>query len=147
MKSDQKPFGVTILSLIAFVASPTLMVLFVFFPFNIYQKKETPSFRKNTGEFILLAVGALILLIAFLLLSWLSYTAGLELWKLKEPGRQLASFTMPLFLLVGGLSTAGGDTLATVVGSPICLLSIFFFVDLQLPSIRRKWEAPAAKPS
>jgi hypothetical protein len=147
MESSKRPAAVTLLSLIAFAFSPILILVLAFFFLNIYARNETPSFGQNPGGFVFLAVWELILSICFFLLAWLSYLAGRDLWKLRERGRHLALFSMPLFLVIGGLATANGNGWWTATGTTICILSVFFFIYLLLPSVRGKFRTPVGKSS
>jgi hypothetical protein len=117
------------------------------FFFDIYTRDVTPSLGRDPGGFIWLTVWELILSISFLLLAWLSFKAERELWSLKERGRHLALFSMPLFLLVGGLAFAGENKWWTAIGTTICVFSVFSFMYLQLPSIRKRFAAPLARQS
>jgi hypothetical protein len=147
MESGTRPVAITLLSLIAFASSPVLILVLAFFFFNIYARNEPPSFRQNPGGFVFLAVWELILSICFVLMAWLSYVAGRDLWNLKERGRHLALFSMPLFLLIGGITTAAEDAWWKMTGTAICLLSIFFFIYLMLPSVRGRFSTPLGKSS
>jgi hypothetical protein len=147
METGKRPIAVTLLSLIAFASSPILVLVLAFFFFNIYARNETPSFGQNPGGFIFLAVWELILSICFFLLACLSYLAGRDLWNLREHGRHLALFSMPLFLLIGGIATAAEEAWWRMSGTAICILSVFFFIYLLLPSVRGKFSTPVGKSS
>jgi len=139
---------VTILSLLAFAGSPGLIVLMGKFFFNIYTINEPPSFAKDPLGTLWLCLFVLLAVVSFLTLAWISYIAGLDLWRLKNRGRKLAYISMILFFLVGILYLLIRETWWTVLGTGICTLSAIFFVYLQLPSIRQRFNSsPRELPS
>jgi hypothetical protein len=134
---------VTVLSLVAFAASPGLVILMADFFFNIYSKFESPSFGQDPLGSLWLCLFVLLASGSFLTLAWISYTAGLDLWKLKKRGRKLAYISMTLYSLFGIVYLLFRETWSTKLGLGICALSVFFLIYLQLPSIRQKFDSPS----
>jgi uncharacterized membrane protein (DUF2068 family) len=64
---------------------------------------------------------------SFLVLAWISFTAGLDLWRLRERGRLLASFSTILFLPLGFVYRLILGIWWTPLGVAICTFSLFFF--------------------
>ena len=140
--SRSRPIGVTVLSLIAFAVSPVFLVLLGLFLHHIFVESIPPSFSDDTGAFLWLSFWLPIASACFLTLSWISFKAGLDLWRLKNRGRKLAYISMILFFLLGIVYLLIRETCWTVLGVGICTLSAFFFVYLQAPSIRRRFDSP-----
>jgi len=99
--SRSRPIGVTVLSLIAFAVSPVFLVLLGLFLHHIFVESIPPSFSDDTGAFLWLSFWLPIASACFLTLSWISFKAGLDLWRLKNRGRKLAYISMILFFLLG----------------------------------------------
>jgi hypothetical protein len=118
---------VTALSLLAFAASPGLVFLMGIFSFEIYTKNEPPPLAENPLGFLWLCLFLLLFSASFPTLAWISYTAGLDLWRLKNRGRKLAYISMILFFLLGIVYLLIRETWWTVLGVGICTLSAFFF--------------------
>jgi len=140
MGTQSRPLGVTILSLTAFATSLALVVLLGAFLVSVYRNNEWPSVTKATGEFVWVCSWLSLFSASFLGLAYISFIAGLDLWKLKNRGRNLASVSMILLLLPGVLFLLLRETLATWEGAAICAFSVVSLVYLQLPSIRRRFE-------
>ena len=145
MGPPDRPMAVSVLSLMAFAASPVIVALMGIQFFIILTQDVLPSVKPDPVDFVtfwtfLALVGA-----SFLVLAWISVRAGLDLWKMANRGRRLASISMLLLLLPGVVYIFLGDIWFTVLGSSICAVSIFFFVYLQLPSVRRRFQAASPK--
>jgi hypothetical protein len=141
--SRSRPIGVTVLSLIAFAASPGVVVLMAIFFFNIYTRNEPPSIAENPLGFLWLCLALLFAVVGFPTLAWISYTAGIDLCRLKNRGRKLASVSMILYFLLGIVYLLFRETWSTKLGLGICTLSVFFLIYLQLPSIRQRFDSPS----
>jgi len=147
MGTNDRPIGVTVLSFMAFAASPTLVVLMGGFFFTILTEDVLPSVRPDPVEFVMFWTFLALTAAAFLAIAWISFRAGLDLWKMANRGRRLASVSMVLLLLLGIVYFLIGEFWSTVAGSSICAVSVFFSVYLQLPSIRRRFEAASQESS
>ncbi len=146
--SRSRPIGATVLSLIAFAASPGLVILMGLYFFEIYTIYEPPSFAEDPLGSLWLCLFLILALVSFLTLTWISYTAGLDLWRLKNRGRKLAYISMILFFLLGIVYLLIRETWWTMLGVGICALSGFFFIYLRIPSIRQRFDSsPPELPS
>lgn len=112
---------------------------------NLYSKSEFPSPSKETGEFLYVFAWLAVFSGCFLELAYISFVAGIDLWRMKVRGRYLALFSMPLYLLVGCAYIIMGEIWSIWMAMPICGVGVFFFVYLLLPSIRRRFEASSTK--
>jgi hypothetical protein len=144
MESRDRPIGVTILSLVAFAAALAISV-FAGAVLFILAESQKPSAANDPGMLLYAWLFLLVLSAALLALAWTSFRAGLDLWNLRNRGRQLASVSMILFLLPGIGYLLLRDNWSTWAGIAICVLSVFFFTYLQLPLIRGRFETPPAK--
>ena len=97
--SRSRPIGVTVLSLIAFAVSPVFVVLLGIFSYNIFIESITPSFTDDPGAFYWFCFWLTVA--CFLTLAWIAFTAGFDLWRLKNRGRKLAYISMIPFLPLG----------------------------------------------
>ncbi len=145
MRTQDRPLGVTLLSLIAFAVSPVLVFVLGGFLVSVYKTNEWPSVTKATGEFVWVCSWLAFFSASFLGLAYISFVAGLDLWKLKNRGRNLASVSMILLLLPGIVFLLFRETLATWEGAAICAFSVVSLVYLQRPSIRRRFELPSTQ--
>jgi uncharacterized membrane protein (DUF2068 family) len=109
---------------------------------SLYKTNEWPPVTKATGEFVWVCSWLALFSAGFLALAFISFVAGLDLWKLKNRGRNLASVSMILLLLPGIVFLLLREELATWEGAAICAFSVFSLVYLQLPSIRRSFVPP-----
>ena len=145
MGTQSRPLGVTILSLTAFAVAPALVALLGAFLVSIHKTNEWPSVTKATGKFVWVGSWLALFSAGFLALAYISFVAGLDLWRLKNRGRNLASVSMILLLLPGIVFLLLRETLATWEGAAICAFSVVSLVYLQLPSIRRRFELPSTQ--
>jgi hypothetical protein len=136
---------VTVLSLIAFAFSPVFTILLGVLFFNLYIEGEAPSFSQDSGAFIWLCFWLMILAACFLTLAWVSFKAGLELWRLKRPGLLVAVFTMMIYLVAGIIFLLIPGIWWKLSGAAVCAVSVFFLVYLQLPSIEQRFNPPASE--
>ena len=86
--------GVTVRSLIAFAVSPVFLVLLGIFFYNIFTESIPPSFSDDTGAFYWFCFWPTVASACFLTRAWITFTAGLDLWRLKNRGRKLAYISM-----------------------------------------------------
>jgi hypothetical protein len=140
MESPRRPVGVTLLSLLAFAVSPAWVFLLVGFLFTIFAKSELPPFSDQPA-FLYACVLIPIALACFMAMAWISFTAALDLWKLRNRGRLLASVSMVLILLLGILYLLIQERWWTLAGVGLCVFSVSFLIYLQVPSIRRRFVA------
>ena len=98
---EARPIGVTVLSLIAFVVSPGFLVLLGLFLHHIFVESIPPSFSDDTGAFDWFCFWLTVAAACFLMLGWITFTAGIDLWRLKNRGRKLAYISMIPFLPLG----------------------------------------------
>jgi hypothetical protein len=110
-----------------------------------YTKNEPLSFAEDPLGSLWLCLFLILASASFLTLAWISHTTGLELWRLKNRGRMLASVSMILFLLPGIVYLLIPGIRWTILGVAVCTFSVFFFAYLQVPSIRRRFDSPSAK--
>ena len=148
----KRPVGVTVLSLVAFAASPfSLAILGRLCYLTITSNYELAPSSAGPDVFIRFWVLSTLGFFSLLALSWISLRAGLDLWRLKNRGRLLALVSMILYFLVGMLFLLAGllgrDKWFTSIGALICSFSLFHFVYLLLPSTRRKFEASLTEPA
>jgi hypothetical protein len=129
-----RPIAVTALSLIAFATSPAFIVLLGVFFFNLYTEGVTPSFSQDPGAFVWLFFWQTIVSACFLMLSWISYTAGLDLWRLKDRGRKLAYVSMIPYLPLGIGFLLSSDIWRKILGLAFLTLGGFFLMYLRKPA-------------
>jgi hypothetical protein len=141
-QSRRRPIGVTILSLTAFAVSPMFVIVLGRAFSVIHTKSELPSVVEDLIPFVYLCALLLLSSACFLTLAWISFTAGLDLWRMNERGRYLASFSMILFLLVGIINLLMNDIWSTLSGVGLCIFGVVFFAYLQVPSIRQRFRRP-----
>ncbi len=140
MESRTRPIGVTVLSVLAFAASPQLFILLVFLIYRIFTQAIPPKFNEDPGAFLWLSVWVGILSTCFLALAWVSYRAGLDLWNLKRQGLLLAVFTMLVFLLTGIAFLLIPGLFWKLLGAAVSVLSLFFLLYLRVPAIERRFD-------
>jgi hypothetical protein len=146
--SRSRPIGVTILSLVAFVASPMCIVLLSLSFYLVFISSTHPLFPEDLAGWVWLCFWLTLISTGSLTLAWIAFTAGVELWGMKSRGRKLASASMILFFLFGIVNLLIRETWWTVLGVGICSLSAFFFVYLQLPAISQRFNSsPPELPS
>jgi hypothetical protein len=139
--SRSRPIGVTILSLIAFVASPVCIVLLGLSFYSIFISNTRPLLPEDLAGWVWLCFWLTLITACSFTLAWIAFAAGVELWRMKSRGRRLASASMILFFLLGIVYLLFRETWWTVLGVGICCLSAFFFVYLQLPSINQSFNS------
>jgi hypothetical protein len=141
-----RPIGVTVLSLTAFAFSPVLVILLLRFVYAIFTEGTAPSPTQDTGAFVWLCFWLMILTTCFLTLAWVSYRAGLELWRLKRQGLLVAVFTMIIYLVAGIILLLIPGIWAKLTGVAVCAFSVYFLFYLRMPSIEQRFNPPAQKP-
>jgi hypothetical protein len=141
MKSWTRPIGVTLLSLMAFAACSCLLFLLGDFVFTILTRNELPSLSDGLA---LSSICVLLLVEAacFLVLAWISFTAALDLWKLRERGRLLARASMALALLLGLPLLLIREKSWILTGAGLCVFGVSFIIYLQVPAMQRSFAAP-----
>lgn len=139
--SRSRPIGVTVLSFVAFAVSPAFVVLLGFFYSWIFVKSIPPSFTHDTAAFLWLCFWVPIASACFLILAWISFTVGLDLWRLKNRGRKLASASMILSLLPGIVYLLIPGISWKLLGATVCTLSVFFLAYLRLPSVEQRFDS------
>lgn len=112
-----RPIGVAVLNLIAFAFSPVFVILLADFFYQIFVENIAPSPTEDTGAFLWLCFWLMVVTTCFLTLAWVSYRAGLELWRLKHQGLLVAVFTMMVYLVAGIILLLIPDTLSEALGS------------------------------
>jgi hypothetical protein len=125
---------VTVLSLIAFAVSPVFIVLLGLFLFKLYTEGETPTLRQDPAAFVWLCFWQAIVSACFLTLAWISYTAGVDLWRLKDRGRKLAYVSMIPYLPLGIGFLLSSDIWRKMLGLAFCAFGGFFLVYLRRPT-------------
>src|SRR6266436_5524686 len=129
------------LSLIAFAFSPVFVILLLSILYAILV--EVPSPTKDTGAFVWLCFWLIILTACFLTLAWVSYRAGLELWRLKRQGLLVAVFTMMIYLVAGIILLLIPGIWTKLTGAAVCAFSVYFLLYLRVPSIEQRFNHPA----
>src|SRR6266436_4790430 len=100
--SRGRPMGVTYSSLLAFAVSPVFLVLpRDFFLQHFHRASMPPSFSDDTGAFNWFCFWLTVASACFLTLAWIAFSASLDLWRLKNRGRNLATISMIPFLPPG----------------------------------------------
>ena len=125
--SRSRPIGVTILSLVAFAVSPLFVVLLGAFFFGLYEKNEAPSLADGPEAIVWLCFWLTIVTACFLTLSWISFTAGLDLWRLKDRGRKLAYVSTIPFVPLGIGFLLSSSVGYKMLGMAFCAYAGFFF--------------------
>jgi hypothetical protein len=132
--SRSRPIAVTVLSLLAFAASPVFIVLLGVFFFNLYTEGTTPSYSQDPGAFVWLCFWQTIVSACFLTLAWISYSAGLDLWRLKDRGRKLAYVSMIPYLPLGIGFLLSSDIWRKTLGLAFLTFGGFFLMYLRRPT-------------
>jgi hypothetical protein len=132
--SRSRPIAVTVLSLLAFAVSPVFIVLLGVFFFNLYTEGTAPSFSQDPGAFVWLCFWMTIVSACFLTLAWISYTAGHDLWRLKDRGRKLAYVSMIPYLPLGIGFLLSSDIWRKIVGLALLAFGGFFLMYLRKPT-------------
>jgi hypothetical protein len=130
----RRPFLILVLGAVAILLGPCLVLLCVMFVRNLITGSELPT-RSSTEFSVALTVLGLFIS-AFLALGYISFVAGMDLLKLRERGRKLASIAMVLWLLICGLIafvTWGVLNLSILL---VAAAALFFFIYLQLRRTR-----------
>jgi hypothetical protein len=140
--SRSRPIGVTVLSLIAFAVSPGFIVLLGFFFYNIFKESIPPSLSDDTGAFYWFCFWLTVASACFLALAWIAFTAGLDLWRLKNRGRKLAYISIIPFLPLGIGFLLSSDIWRKMLGAGFCTFGAFFLVYLQRPTILQSFAPP-----
>jgi hypothetical protein len=130
---------VKVLSLIAFAVSPVFVVLLGICFYKIFTESIQPSFTDDTGAFYWFCFWLTVASACFLALAWITFTAGLDLWRLKNRGRKLAYISMIPFLPLGIGFLLSSDIWRKMLGAGFCRFGGFFLVYLQRPTILRSF--------
>src|SRR5712691_12161608 len=130
INAHRRPTGVTVLSLVAFAASPGFIILLVGSFYVLHTKSEIPSAAEEPATFLWFCLWMLLLSTCFLTLAWIAFTVGLDLWRLQSRGRSVAWVSMMLFLLLGIIYLLISG-IWRLVGVAACAFSIFFLVYLR----------------
>jgi hypothetical protein len=112
----------------AFAVSPLFVVLLGIFFYNIFIESITPSFTDDPGAFCWFCFWLTVASACFLTLAWIIFTAGLDLWRLKNRGRKLAYISMIPFLPLGIGFLLASDIWRKMLGAGFCTLGGFFLV-------------------
>jgi hypothetical protein len=144
--SRSRPIAVTVLSLLAFAASPVFIVLLGVFFFNLYTEGVTPSFGQDPGAFVWLCFWQTIVSACFLTLAWISYNAGLDLWRLKDRGRKLAYVSMIPYVPLGIGFLLSSDIWRKILGLAFLTFGGFFLMYLRRPTTTQIFAPPSPDP-
>jgi hypothetical protein len=144
--SKSRPIAVTILSLISFAASPVFIVLLGVFFFNLYTEGVMPSFNQDTGAFVWLCFWQTIVSACFLTLAWISYTAGHDLWRLKDRGRKLAYVSMIPYLPLGIGFLLSSDIRRKILGLAFLTFGVLFLTYLRRATTAQIFASPPSDP-
>ena len=143
MRKRPRPLGVTVLGAVAFLLCP----FFTIFAFSLLWQSLTIR-NQETPELVAVA-SAIPFVIGLLMLAWISYAAGRDLWNLRSTGRGIVIVAAAIVFLYG----AGVYFIAGVLGQielkhrmqlmggVICLLGAICLVYMFLPSVRTKFRA------
>jgi hypothetical protein len=133
----KRPLGVAVLSAVAFLLCPfsTIFALSLLWQSLTIRNQEIPE---------LVAVASVILL---LMLAWVSYVAGCDLWNLRSRGRGLVILAAAIVFLYGaGVCFIAGvfgqielKQRIQLLGGAICFLGAICLVYMSLPSVRTKF--------
>jgi hypothetical protein len=142
MDSRTRPIGVTALSLIAFAVSPGFVVLLGLFFYEILIEGLHPLLPGDHAGFLWLCFWLTVVTACFLTLAWISFTAGLDLWRLKDRGRKLAYISTIPFVPLGIGFLLSSDIWYKMPGAVFCAYGGFFLIYLRRPSILRSFAPP-----
>jgi len=135
-----RPLPVAILSGVAFAVTPAIILLSVGFAVSIFKRNELPSIAKDGLAFFYFWILFLLETAAYLTLAGISFTAGRELWNLKDRGRRLANVAMVLYGLLGLVFFVIREKWSLIAGPCTCAFALLYLIYLQLPATRRKFE-------
>jgi hypothetical protein len=141
--SRSRPIGVTILSFLAFSASPVFVVLLGLFFYSIFVEALPPSLREDPQGFVWLCFWLTIVTACFLTLAWIAFTAGLDLWRLKDRGRKLAYISTIPFSPLGIGFLLSSDIGYKMLGAAFCAYAGFFLIYLRKHTILQMFAPPA----
>jgi hypothetical protein len=144
--SRSRPIGVTVLSFFAFAVSPLFLVLLGFFFYSIFVESIPPSFPEEPEGFVWLCFWLTIVTACFLTLAWITFTAGLDLWRLKDRGRKLAYVSMIPYLPLGIGFLLSSDTWRKMLGAALCAFGGFLMIYLQSATILKIFAPPPSDP-
>jgi hypothetical protein len=122
--------------------SPVFLVLLAIFFYNIFTESLPPSFSDDTGAFYWCCFWLAVASACFLTLAWITFTAGLDLWRLKNRGRNLAYISMIPFLPLGIGFLLSYDIWRKMLGAAFCTFGGFFLAYLQRPTILQTFALP-----
>ena len=114
-------------------------MLLGFFLHDIAEYVDPPS--KDLRAFLWPCFWVSIASGCFLTLTWITFIAGLDLWKLRDRGRKLAYISMIPFLIVGVGFLLSSYNRWRVAGVVLCLFAGFFLIYLQRPFITKIFAA------
>jgi hypothetical protein len=126
----------------AFAVSPLFAVLLGIFFYNIFMESITPSFTDDRGAFYWFCFWLTLVTACSLTLAWIAFTAGFDLWRLKNRGRKLAYISMIPFLPLGIGFLLSSDIWREMLGAAFCTFGGFFLVYLQRPTILQTFAPP-----
>ena len=112
----------------AFAVSPLFVVLLGIFFCNIFIASIPLSFSDDPGAFYWFCFWLTVASACLLTLAWITLTAGLDLWRLKN--------------WIGFLFSS--DSCRKMLGAAFCTFGGFFLVYLQRPTIQQSFAARLA---
>jgi hypothetical protein len=133
---------VTVLSLIAFALSPVLIVLLGLFFYEILIEGLHPLLPEDHAGFVWLCFWLTVVTACFLTLAWISFTAGFDLWRLKDRGRKLAYISTIPFVPLGIGFLLSPNIGYKMLGAAFCAYAGFFLIYLRKPTIQQKFAPP-----
>jgi uncharacterized membrane protein (DUF2068 family) len=133
---------VTILSLIAFTISPVFVVLLGLFFYSIFVESLPSSIGEDPQAFVWLCFWLTVVTACLLTLAWITFTAGLDLWRLKDRGRKLAYISTIPFVPLGIGFLLSSDIGYKMMGAAFCAYAGFFLIYLRKHTILQRFAAP-----
>ena len=137
-----RPIGVTVLSLIAFTVSPVFLVLLGLFFYSIFVEALPPSIREDPQGFVWLCFWLTVVTACSLTLAWITFTAGLDLWRLKDRGRKLAYISTIPFVPLGIGFLLSSNIGYKMLGAVFCVYAGFFLIYLRKHTTLQKFGLP-----
>ena len=150
----QRPFGVTLLSSLAFLASVGLVVLCAKGMFAFFDGGGLPlaEFQIEPVRFVVALAVLIVFFSCFLVLAAIAFVAGRDLWHLRARGRRLATTSAILLLSFGGvllfvMLTEQGGLQEKIIAGIVCGVSLISLLYLFLPTVKKRFESSTAPTS